>query len=161
MGEQITEPSAFKDATRRTIRVAFVPRSEPSGGTQLNFLRKPLSFGKIGGGGHQADSPPKGSGKQRGLAAGVVTVISALTLALLPAVAANAAPVYELTASWEAGTPTTVTSGDVVTGIWRLNVNDDAAAPSSAPVDNVTFTATVANGRFDTIPSLCLTTGVI
>lgn len=106
------------------------------------------------------DSPPRGSGKQRGLAAGVVTVISALTLALLPAGAANAAPVYELTADWEAGTPASVTSGDLVTGIWRLNVNDDATAPSNAPVDNVTFTATVANGRFDTIPTLCLSTGV-
>ncbi|WP_309106107.1 hypothetical protein [Arthrobacter sp.] len=108
----------------------------------------------------RADGPPKGTGKQRGLSAGVVTVISALTLALLPAGAANAAPVYELTAAWEAGTPASVTSGDVVTGIWRLNVNDDAAAPSNAPVENVTFTATVANGRFDAVPTLCLTTGV-
>ncbi|WP_461163550.1 DUF7927 domain-containing protein [Arthrobacter sp. R4-81] len=126
----------------------------------MNLLRKSLSFGKFRGGVPRADGPPKGTGKQRGLAAGVVTVISALTLALLPAGAANAAPVYELTAAWEAGTPASVTSGDVVTGIWRLNVNDDAAAPSNAPVENVTFTATVANGRFDAVPTLCLTTGV-
>lgn len=126
----------------------------------MSFLRKPLIVGKVRGGESRADGPPKDPEKRRGLAAGVVTVISALMLALLPAGAANAAPVYELTANWEAGTPGSVTSGDVVTGIWRLNVNDDDAAPSNAPVENVTFTATVANGRFDTIPTLCLTSGV-
>lgn len=126
----------------------------------MNLLRKPLSFWKPRGAVPRPDGPPRGSGRQRGLAAGVVTVVSALALALLPAGAANAAPVYELTADWETGTPASVTSGDVVTGIWRLNVNDDAAAPSNAPVENVTFTATVANGRFDAVPSLCLTTGV-
>lgn len=71
-----------------------------------------------------------------------------------------AAPVYQIEASWAPGTPTTVKSGDVVTGVWRVNVNDDAAAPSNGPVDNVTVTITAQKGRFASIPSLCLTTGV-
>jgi len=89
-------------------------------------------------------------------------------LALLVAVAGiamfaapvSAAPVYEIQGAWAPGTPTTAKSGDVVTGIWRVNVNDDQAAPANDPVDNVTFTVTLANGYFDSIPDACLTTGV-
>lgn len=79
---------------------------------------------------------------------------------LIPAQAAAAAPVYQITAEWESGTPTTVTSGDVVTGVWRVNVNDDSAAPSNEAIDNVTFTATLENGVFGELPSACLTDGV-
>ncbi|WP_089878480.1 MULTISPECIES: DUF7927 domain-containing protein [unclassified Leifsonia] len=85
------------------------------------------------------------------------------TLALAAALVgapAMAAPVYQIEASWAAGTPTTVKSGDVVTGVWRINVNDDAPAPSNDPVDNVTVTITAQNGRYTAVPSLCLTTGV-
>src|SRR4051794_5157171 len=85
------------------------------------------------------------------------------TLALAAALVgapAMAAPVYQIEASWAPGTPTTVKSGDVVTGVWRINVNDDAPAPSNDPVDNVTVTIAAQNGRFATTPSLCLTTGV-
>lgn len=71
-----------------------------------------------------------------------------------------AAPVYQIEASWAPGTPTTVKSGDVVTGVWRINVNDDAPAPSNDPVDNVTVTITAQSGRYTALPSLCLTTGV-
>lgn len=73
---------------------------------------------------------------------------------------AVAAPVYQIEASWAPGTPNTVKSGDVVTGVWRINVNDDAPAPSNDPVDNVTVTITAQNGRYTSLPSLCLTTGV-
>ncbi|WP_314147275.1 hypothetical protein [uncultured Leifsonia sp.] len=73
---------------------------------------------------------------------------------------AVAAPVYEIDAQWAPGTPATVKSGDVVTGVWRVNVNDDAAAPANDPVDNVTVTVTAANGRYTALPSLCLTKDV-
>lgn len=73
---------------------------------------------------------------------------------------AVAAPVYQLAGEWAPSTPTTAKSGDVVTGVWRVNVNDDAPAPGNAPVDDVTVTITVANGRFTSLPSTCLTTGV-
>ncbi|MBN0038557.1 DUF11 domain-containing protein [Cellulosimicrobium cellulans] len=72
-----------------------------------------------------------------------------------------AATEYQITARWADGTPTTeVASGDVINAEWRINVNDDQAAPSNDPVDNVTFTTTVTNGRIASIPDLCLTTGV-
>ncbi|MDQ4055084.1 MAG: hypothetical protein M3237_20640, partial [Actinomycetota bacterium] len=73
---------------------------------------------------------------------------------------AAAATVYEIKGDWEANTPDTVSSGDVVTAIWRVNVNDDAPAPSNDPVDNVTFTVTLDNGVFDSIPGDCLVNGV-
>lgn len=92
----------------------------------------------------------------------LVALIAAMLVLASALVAgpAMAATVYQIAASWEPGTPTTVKSGDVVTGVWRVNVNDDAAAPSNAPVDNVTVTITAQNGRYTAIPSLCLTTGV-
>jgi uncharacterized repeat protein (TIGR01451 family)/LPXTG-motif cell wall-anchored protein len=76
------------------------------------------------------------------------------------ATAAVAAPVYEIAGEWAPNTPATVKSGDVVTGIWRVNVNDDQQAPANDPVDNVTFTVTLQNGYFDSMPDSCLTTGV-
>lgn len=93
---------------------------------------------------------------------------AAILLALLVAVTglgalatpATAAPVYEIEGEWAPNTPTTVESGDVVTGVWRVNVNDDQPAPANDPVDNVTFTVTLQNGYFDAMPDLCLTAGV-
>jgi uncharacterized repeat protein (TIGR01451 family)/LPXTG-motif cell wall-anchored protein len=76
------------------------------------------------------------------------------------AMPATAAPVYEIGGEWAPGTPTTVEAGDVVTGIWRLNVNDDQQAPANDPVDNVNFTIALENGFFDSMPDACLTTGV-
>ncbi|WP_309104433.1 hypothetical protein [Microbacterium sp.] len=67
---------------------------------------------------------------------------------------------YEIDAAWADGTPAVVASGYVVSSEWRVNVNDDAAAPSNDPVNNVTFTATVTNGRIASIPDLCLTSDV-
>ncbi|GAB3615917.1 hypothetical protein GCM10027416_04740 [Okibacterium endophyticum] len=100
------------------------------------------------------------STRKRGFAAGAVTLLSALILSLFPAVAANAAPVYEINARWADDTPTTVRSGDVVNAEWRVNVNDDAEAPSNEPVDNVNFTLTIENGTFVELPSSCLVDGV-
>ncbi|MGK3951766.1 hypothetical protein ACLKM7_05495 [Microbacterium sp. I2] len=90
----------------------------------------------------------------------VTTTVAALMMALLPATAAQAATVYELAARWVDGTPASVKSGDVVTGLWHLNLNDDAAAPVNDPVDNVTATLVAQNGRFASIPNMCATTGV-
>ncbi|RLV57182.1 hypothetical protein D9V41_00545 [Aeromicrobium phragmitis] len=93
-------------------------------------------------------------------------VAGALALAVVgaslgAATAASAAPVYEIDGRWAPGTPTdVVASGDVVNAEWRVNVNDSAEAPSNEPVDDVTFTTTVENGRIASIPDLCLTTGV-
>jgi hypothetical protein len=53
-----------------------------------------------------------------------------------------------------------VKSGDVVTGVWRVNMNDDAPAPANDPVDNVTVTITAQNGHFGSVPSGCKTGGV-
>lgn len=91
-------------------------------------------------------------------AAAVTTAVSGVLVA--GAVPAYAAPVYEITARWAPDTATQVASGDVVNSEWRVNVNDDAAAPSNDPVDNVTFTTTVSNGRIASVPDLCLTTAV-
>lgn len=92
--------------------------------------------------------------------ASTVAVVALGAGALVAAPPAFAAPVYEITARWADATPAVVSSGDVVSAEWRVNVNDDAAAPSNEPVDNVTFTTTVTNGRIASIPDLCLTTGV-
>ncbi|WP_162893238.1 DUF7507 domain-containing protein [Microbacterium halotolerans] len=72
---------------------------------------------------------------------------------------AMAAPVYEITARWADDTPTTLASGDVVTAEWRVNVNDDAEAPSNEPVDDVNFTLTLENGVFASLPDSCITGG--
>ncbi|MVA75100.1 DUF11 domain-containing protein, partial [Auraticoccus sp. F435] len=70
---------------------------------------------------------------------------------------AHAATVYEIEADWEANTPGTVAKGDVVTGIWRVNVNDDAEAPANEPVEDVTVTVTVQHGLLTELPGVCLT----
>lgn len=82
-------------------------------------------------------------------------------MSLVPTTAARAATVYELTARWTDGTATSVTSGDVVTGLWHLNLNDDATAPVNDPVENVTAVLVAQNGRFASVPSLCRTAGAV
>jgi uncharacterized repeat protein (TIGR01451 family) len=102
---------------------------------------------------------PSFGGQRRGTAlAFLLTLLLALTgLAWTAAPAAQAAPVYQITGAWAPGTPTTVKSGDVVTGVWRVNVNDDQSAPANDPVDNVTFTVTLQHGLFKALPDACLT----
>ncbi|WP_052665041.1 DUF7507 domain-containing protein [Nitriliruptor alkaliphilus] len=70
---------------------------------------------------------------------------------------AQANPVYEITARWADGELTQARSGESVVSEWRISVNDDAAAPSNDPVDDVTFTVTATNGVFTSIPGPCLT----
>lgn len=122
---------------------------------------------------HQADRTRKhrqflrarraGDGRpqsQTRLIAGAVAVVTACVGLFVATPVAFADPVYEITGEWEADTPAVVTSGDVVTGVWRVNVNDDAAAPSNEPVDNVTFSVVIDNGVFGELPDVCLTDGV-
>nr|WP_231747597.1 DUF11 domain-containing protein [Auraticoccus cholistanensis] len=78
-------------------------------------------------------------------------------MSMFSAGVAHAATVYEIEGEWEAGTPTTVGRGDVVTGIWRVNVNDDAEAPANDPVENVLFSVTLDNGVFRELPDVCVT----
>lgn len=80
--------------------------------------------------------------------------------AIVVASPASAAPVYEITGRWADDTPSPVRPGEVVTAEWRVNVNDDAEAPSNDPVDNVTFTVTATNGEIAAIPDVCLIEGV-
>ncbi|MDF2509180.1 MAG: hypothetical protein K0Q52_3039, partial [Microbacterium sp.] len=97
----------------------------------------------------------------RRFVAGTVAATFAMTgLTAAMAVPASAATVYEITAQWAEGSATTVKSGDVLTAEWRVNVNDDAAAPANDPVDNVNFTLTIENGTFEELPSSCLVDGV-
>lgn len=74
---------------------------------------------------------------------------------------AQAAPVYEIDGQWAPGTPATVAKGDVITGVWRVNVNDDQPAPANDPVDNVMFTVTLGHGLFKSLPDLCKTGGAL
>jgi hypothetical protein len=93
--------------------------------------------------------------------AGALAVVTAGTgMAMGTALPAAAAPVYEITAGWADGTPARVATGEVINSEWRVNVNDDAAAPSNGPVSDVTFTVTATNGTIVEIPDACLTTGV-
>src|SRR5690606_14473156 len=87
----------------------------------------------------------------------LVTAGSGLAAAAAPA---HAATVYELEGAWSVGTPTTVATGDAVSASWWFNLNDDAAAPGNAPVDDVTITVTGQGAVFDSIPPVCLTDGV-
>lgn len=95
----------------------------------------------------------------RALTSAATAVLLAAS-AVLTATPASAATVYEIEADWSDGTPAQVTTGDVVNAEWRINVNDDAAAPSNDPVDDVDFTVTTTSGRFTALPDACLTTGV-
>jgi uncharacterized repeat protein (TIGR01451 family) len=101
----------------------------------------------------------RAAGRTRSRVIGAVTVLAVLFGVAL-AGPASAAPVSEITGRWAPGTPTTVAKGSVVTAEWRVNVNDDAAAPSNDPVDNVDFAVTLEHGRFRQLPDPCLTTGV-
>lgn len=73
------------------------------------------------------------------------------------ATVASAAPVYEIDGRWAPGTPDTVAKGNVVTGVWRVNVNDDQPAPANDPVENVAFTVALEHGLFKALPDLCST----
>ncbi|WP_223692698.1 DUF7927 domain-containing protein [Leifsonia poae] len=108
---------------------------------------------------HTGGNSSRGRRKARqwlggGLAA---LLIASGVFAASPAVAA---PVFEIAAEWAPSTPAQVKSGDVVTGVWRVNVNDDAPAPGNAPVDDVTVTIQAQHGVFTALPGLCKATGV-
>lgn len=95
---------------------------------------------------------------RRLLATAAAFLVGVVPLAV--ALPASAAPVYEISADWAEGTPSQVPSGDPVIAEIRVNVNDDAQAPSNDPVDDVTFSFAIDNGRFEEIPDNCATSGV-
>ncbi|WP_430869121.1 DUF7507 domain-containing protein [Demequina aurantiaca] len=66
----------------------------------------------------------------------------------------------EIETRWADGTPASSTIGQVVVAEVRINVNDDAAAPSNDDVDNFTANFTTAQGKFTDLPDACLVTGV-
>lgn len=88
------------------------------------------------------------------------TAVLVAASAMFAAAPASAATVYEITGRWTDGTASAVSPGDVVTAQWRVNVNDDAPAPSNDPVDNVTATFTVDHGYFSGLPDACMTQDV-
>ncbi|MFF2951782.1 hypothetical protein ACFVVU_10645 [Kitasatospora sp. NPDC057965] len=89
------------------------------------------------------------------------SVALALILTMLSLTTTSwAKPVHQITGRWVDGTPAELASGEVVTAEWRVNVNDDAAAPSNDPVDNITFEVTLQHGTFAAIPDVCLVNGV-
>ncbi len=103
--------------------------------------------------------PVRGGSWGRRLAAAALAVVTAGTGLAATAVPAAAETVHEITGEWESK-PDTAGRGDVVTAVWRVNVNDDAPAPANDPVENVTFTVTLENGAFRAIPDLCATADV-
>ncbi|MFE7591245.1 hypothetical protein ACFU6K_17760 [Kitasatospora sp. NPDC057512] len=85
----------------------------------------------------------------------------ALVLTMFSLTASSwAKPVHQITGRWVGSVPVQLAAGEVVTAEWRVNVNDDQAAPSNEPVDNVTFEVTLQHGTFGAIPGACLTNGV-
>lgn len=99
-------------------------------------------------------------GSNRPAAGSLILLLMLGLLSMTNTVPAFAAPVTQVTVEWADGTPAQVAPGGLVTAEWRINVNDDAAAPSNAPVDNVTFTATAGYGKFASLPDVCKTTDV-
>ncbi|WP_203136995.1 DUF11 domain-containing protein [Microbacterium sp. JZ31] len=115
---------------------------------------------RSGGGRRTGARPNAGRGPVRKVVGIFATLLAVAGATLVPALPAAAAPVYEITARWAEEPPATVASGDVLNAEWRVNVNDDAAAPSNEPVDNVNFTLTIENGVFEELPDSCLVDGV-
>jgi uncharacterized repeat protein (TIGR01451 family) len=93
------------------------------------------------------------------VALGVLSTLASSVVVVGGAGAAMAAPVYEIEGQW-VDPPATIARGNPVVAEWRINVNDDQAAPSNDPVDNVTATFTLDKAFFDEIPDLCLTADV-
>lgn len=95
----------------------------------------------------------------RGMTGLMVAALGATSLTIAVGQAAQAAPVYEITGQWVAPA-SQLASGELVTAEWRFNLNDDAAAATNDPVENVTATFTASNGTFARVPDICLTSGV-
>ncbi|MGM1018767.1 MAG: SpaA isopeptide-forming pilin-related protein [Actinomycetota bacterium] len=89
---------------------------------------------------------------------GVLAVVG--SLGIVHGDAAQAATVYEIEGQWQEPAPAELSSGDAVVSEWRFNINDDSAAPTNDPVDDVTVTFTAQNSVFTALPSVCLTEGV-
>lgn len=97
----------------------------------------------------------------RRITAALLAMLTALAGFVVVAPAASAAPPeYQITGQWAAGTPTQTSNGNLVTAVWRVNVNDSADPPANDPVPNVNFSVTVQHGKFASLPAPCKTAGV-
>jgi uncharacterized repeat protein (TIGR01451 family) len=101
-----------------------------------------------------------GLGSNRPIAGALILLLMLGLLSMTNMVPAFAAPVTQITVGWASGTPAQLAPGGLATAEWRVSVNDNAAAPSNAPVNNVTFTGTAGHGKFASLPDVCKTTGV-
>lgn len=89
-------------------------------------------------------------------AAALLMVVSGATTAANAAIVAE----HEITANWAAPVPTSVLYGNPVIAEWHINTNDAEQPESNEDVTNVTATLTASNGKFASLPSVCLTAGV-
>lgn len=91
-----------------------------------------------------------------------MTMVGALAFAGLaqPQIAEAQTVAYEFIGSWENPPASVKTGSDVLSAIWRFDINDDSPAPSNDPVDNNVVSFTAQNAKFTAIPEVCLTTGV-
>lgn len=87
--------------------------------------------------------------------AAVLMVISGATATASAAIVAQ----HEISANWAAPVPTSVLYGNPVVAEWHINTNDAEQPESNQDVTNVTATLTASNGKFASLPSVCLTTG--
>lgn len=91
-----------------------------------------------------------------------LTMVGALAFAGLaqPQIAHADTVAYEFIGSWENPPASVKTGSDVLSAIWRFDINDDSPAPSNDPITNNVVTFTAQNAKFTAIPGVCLTSGV-
>lgn len=98
-------------------------------------------------------------GSNRPIAGSLILLLMLGLLSITNMVPAFASATYQINSQW-IDPPASIARNGVAVSEWRINVNDDAAAPTNAPVPNVTFAVTATNGLIAEIPDICLTTGV-
>lgn len=95
-------------------------------------------------------------------AALALTLVGALSFAGLAQthVAQADTVAYEFIGSWESAPASVRAGSDVLSAVWRFDINDDSPAPSNDPVTNNVVTFTAQNAKFTALPEVCLTAGV-
>src|SRR5690348_2231487 len=93
---------------------------------------------------------------RRRLRAFAVLILGLLAVAAIPLVSAHAAEAIELTGGWNPEPPSSVRSGELVTGEFRVNLNDPETGADGSR-DNMVVEISLEHGRFKTLPDLCLT----
>lgn len=88
--------------------------------------------------------------------AAAISAIALTALGLVVVPPAAAATENEIVGAWD-DAPASVAAGSTLASTWKINVNDDQAAPNNDVVPNVTVTLVATNSRFSTMPTLCRT----